>query len=95
METSVNTRTYVHTRAHTVLCICIAQTHTHTCTHTHAHTHLRANTSPTHHPANALQYLHEKGVAHMDLKPSNLLILSQSDPVLKVSGELSGHRLRQ
>ena len=41
----------------------------------------------SHLQANALQYLHEKGVAHMDLKPPNLLLLSQADPVLKVSGE--------
>ena len=32
----------------------------------------------------ALQFIHQQGVAHMDLKPQNLLLYSKADPILKV-----------
>ena len=34
----------------------------------------------------ALQFLHEKGIAHMDLKPQNLLLTGGVKPVLKIAG---------
>ena len=32
----------------------------------------------------ALQFIHSKNIAHMDLKPQNLLLYSKNDPILKV-----------
>ena len=32
----------------------------------------------------ALQFIHEQNIAHMDLKPQNLLLYSKTDPILKV-----------
>lgn len=34
----------------------------------------------------ALQFLHVKGIAHMDLKPQNLLLSGGEVPLLKVAG---------
>ena len=34
----------------------------------------------------ALQFLHSKGIAHMDLKPQNLLLTSKENPRLKLAG---------
>ncbi len=36
--------------------------------------------------AHALQYLKSQGIAHMDLKPQNLLLSSQTKPLLKIGG---------
>ena len=36
--------------------------------------------------AHALQYLKSRGIAHMDLKPQNLLLSSQTKPILKIGG---------
>ena len=38
--------------------------------------------------AMALQFLHEKGIVHMDLKPQNLLLSGGEKPLLKVAGKL-------
>lgn len=38
----------------------------------------------------AMQYLHNSGISHMDLKPQNLLLTGGSAPVLKVAGESGG-----
>lgn len=35
----------------------------------------------------ALQFLHVKGIAHMDLKPQNLLLTGDNVPSLKVAGK--------
>ncbi|XP_077988502.1 serine/threonine-protein kinase ULK3-like [Glandiceps talaboti] len=35
--------------------------------------------------ASALLFLHQKNISHMDLKPQNLLLSSDSDPVLKLA----------
>lgn len=37
----------------------------------------------------ALQFLHANGIAHMDLKPQNLLLSARQNPVLKLAGKLS------
>ena len=37
--------------------------------------------------ASALQYLRQHNVAHMDLKPQNLLLTSKSNPTLKLTGK--------
>lgn len=36
--------------------------------------------------ASALQYLRQHNIVHMDLKPSNLLLTSRRNPVLKLAG---------
>ena len=36
----------------------------------------------------AMKFLQENNVAHMDLKPQNILCTSRSDPVLKIAGKL-------
>lgn len=35
-------------------------------------------------PALALQYMRSKNVSHMDLKPQNILLSSENNPVLKL-----------
>ena len=35
----------------------------------------------------AMKYLHEHNVAHMDLKPQNILCTSSEVPVLKIAGK--------
>lgn len=41
----------------------------------------------------ALQFLRDKGIAHMDLKPQNLFLTGER-PVLKVGGECCGNDYR-
>ena len=36
----------------------------------------------------ALQFLRSKGIAHMDLKPQNLLLTGDRRPILKVAGKV-------
>lgn len=36
--------------------------------------------------ASALKYMHEKNVAHLDLKPQNILMTSRTSPRLKIAG---------
>ena len=36
--------------------------------------------------ASALRFLRSKNISHMDLKPQNMLLSSQNDPVLKLAG---------
>ena len=37
----------------------------------------------------ALHFLHANGIAHMDLKPQNLLLSARQNPVLKLAGNIS------
>lgn len=37
-------------------------------------------------PASALQFLHERNIAHLDLKPQNILLSSLEKPHLKLAG---------
>ena len=37
----------------------------------------------------ALQFLRSKGIAHMDLKPQNLLLTGDRRPILKVAGKVN------
>ena len=39
----------------------------------------------------ALQYMRSMHVSHMDLKPQNILLSSQTNTVLKVAGEINAH----
>lgn len=36
--------------------------------------------------ASALKFLRSKNISHMDLKPQNMLLSTQDDPVLKLAG---------
>ena len=36
----------------------------------------------------ALQFLHANNIAHMDLKPQNLLLSARENPVLKLAGNV-------
>lgn len=36
----------------------------------------------------AMKFLQDNNVAHMDLKPQNILCTTSSDPVLKIAGRL-------
>lgn len=33
-----------------------------------------------------MQYLHEFNIAHMDLKPQNILLTSEYNPTMKIAG---------
>lgn len=37
-------------------------------------------------PASALQFLHERNISHLDLKPQNILLSSLEKPHLKLAG---------
>ena len=39
----------------------------------------------------ALKFLHSKNIAHMDLKPQNLLLSSKENPNLKIAGNCIMH----
>ncbi|GCC20094.1 hypothetical protein chiPu_0018734, partial [Chiloscyllium punctatum] len=42
--------------------------------------------------ASALQYLHERNISHLDLKPQNILVSSRSTPHLKLADESDRRR---
>lgn len=37
----------------------------------------------------AMQFLRSKGIAHMDLKPQNILLTDPPRPILKIAGIIS------
>lgn len=39
-------------------------------------------------PAKAMRYLREFNIAHMDLKPQNILLTSEYNPTLKIAGKM-------
>lgn len=41
-------------------------------------------------PASALQFLHERNISHLDLKPQNILLSSLEKPHLKLAGVSGG-----
>ncbi|XP_032720954.1 serine/threonine-protein kinase ULK3 isoform X4 [Lontra canadensis] len=41
--------------------------------------------------ASALQFLHERNISHLDLKPQNILLSSLEKPHLKLAGTLASH----
>lgn len=38
--------------------------------------------------AQAMRYLREFNIAHMDLKPQNILLTSEYNPTLKIAGKM-------
>lgn len=38
--------------------------------------------------AKAMRYLREFNIAHMDLKPQNILLTSEYNPTLKIAGKM-------
>lgn len=39
-------------------------------------------------PVKAMRYLREFNIAHMDLKPQNILLTSEYNPTLKIAGNM-------